>query len=190
MPPPPVPPRPPVPTEHPGFNATQNRLSAARRGLTAHAPAQAKADEAARAAKPPADDKGAQAKAAKAGDMGTAPTPGFDKAAFIAAVTAAIARQSPRNLDEADTFASSGKSDAIAAEVKGKVTAGKDASAKPLPPEVQAICNTSKKLYEAEMPKVISSVADIIGRELTRAKDRVARGRRRSPPTSTASNRP
>lgn len=55
VPPPPVPPRPPVPTEHPGFNATQNRLSAARRGLTAHAPAQTKADEAARAAKPPAE---------------------------------------------------------------------------------------------------------------------------------------
>ena len=132
IPPPPAPPRPPVPTEHPGFNATQTRLSAARRGLTAHAPAKTKADEAARAAKPPADDKEAQAKAAKAGDMGAAPTPGFDKAAFIAAVTAAIAKQSPKNLDEADTFATSGKSDAVGAEVKGLVTVGKDASAKPM----------------------------------------------------------
>jgi hypothetical protein len=132
IPPPPTPPRPPVPTEHPGFNATQTKLSAARRGLTAHAPARAKADEAARAAKPPADDKEAQAKAAKAGDMGAAPTPGFDKAAFIAAVTAAIAKQTPKNLDEADTFASSGKSDAVGAEVRGKVAAGKDASAKPM----------------------------------------------------------
>ncbi len=61
---------------------------------------------------------------------------------------------------------------------------------KPLPPEVQAIYNASKKLYEAEMSKVISTVADIIGRELTRAKDRVARGGRRSPPTSTVSTRP
>lgn len=132
VPPPPVPPGPPVPAEHPGFKATQVKLSAARRGLAAHAPAQVKADEAARAAKPPADDKEAQAKAAKAGEMGAAPTPGFDKAAFIAAVTAAIAKQTPKNLDEADTFGSSGKSEAVAAEVKGKVTAGKDASAKPM----------------------------------------------------------
>ena len=132
IPPPPVPPRPPVPTEHAGFTATQSRLSAARRGLTAHAPAKAKAGEAARAARPPADDKEAQAKAAKAGEMGAAPTPGFDKAAFIAAVSAAIAKQTPKNLDEADTFASSGKSDAVAAEVRGKVTAGKEASAKPM----------------------------------------------------------
>ena len=132
IPPPPVPPGPPVPAAHPGFKATQVKLSAARRGLAAHAPAQAKVDEAARAAKPPADDKEAQAKATKAGEMGTAPTPGFDKAAFIAAVTAAIAKQTPKNLDEADKFASSGKSDAIATEVKGKVSAGKEASAKPM----------------------------------------------------------
>ncbi|MFT4166629.1 MAG: hypothetical protein QM650_15430 [Microlunatus sp.] len=132
IPPPPVPPGPPVPAEHPGFKATQAKLSAARRGLAAHPPAQTKVEEAARAAKPPADDKEAQAKTAKAGEMGAAPTPGFDKAAFIAAVTAAIAKQTPKNLDEADKFSSSGKSDAIAAEVKGKVGAGKDASAKPM----------------------------------------------------------
>ncbi|MGB7982122.1 MAG: hypothetical protein WCF36_15175 [Candidatus Nanopelagicales bacterium] len=121
-----------MPTDHPGYNATKSKLSAARRGLAAHPPAKAKADEAARAAKPPADDKEAQAKAAKAGEMGAAPTPGFDKAAFIAAVTAAIAKQMPKNLDEADTFATSGKSESAAAEVKGKVAAGKDASAKPM----------------------------------------------------------
>ncbi|MBK8461069.1 MAG: hypothetical protein IPL43_13595 [Micropruina sp.] len=64
--------------------------------------------------------------------MAAAPAGTFDKAAFIAAVNAAIAKQTPKNLDDADKFAQSGKSDSIAAEVKGKVSAGKDASSKPM----------------------------------------------------------
>jgi phage-related protein len=132
VPPPPQPPTPPVPSEHPGFRATQSRVSAARRRAAAHPGAKSKAAEASKAAQPPADDKEAQAKSAKAGEMGAAPAGTFDKAAFIAAVSAAIAKQAPKNLDEADKLASSGKSDTIAAEVKGKVTASKEASAKPM----------------------------------------------------------
>jgi phage-related protein len=132
VPPPPQPPTPPVPSEHPGFRATQSRVSAARRRAAAHPSAKSKAAEASKAAQPPADDKEAQAKSAKAGEMGAAPAGTFDKAAFIAAVSAAIAKQAPKNLDEADKLASSGKSDTIAAEVKGKVTASKEASAKPM----------------------------------------------------------
>ncbi len=64
--------------------------------------------------------------------MAAAPAGTFDKAAFVAAVRAAIAKQAPKNLDDADKFAKSGKSDAIASEVKGRATAGKDASAKPM----------------------------------------------------------
>ena len=109
-----VPPKPPVPAEHPGFTATQSRIGAARRAVAKHPSARSKAAEAAKAAKPPADDKEAQGKTTKAGEMVAAPPGSFDKAAFIAAVTAAIAKQTPKTLDEADKFATSGKSDAIA----------------------------------------------------------------------------
>ena len=50
----------------------------------------------------------------------------FDKKAFIAAVKAAIAAKAPKNLDEADKFASSGKADSVKGEVMGKVTQGKE----------------------------------------------------------------
>ena len=132
VPPPPVAPSTPDPTKHSGFQATKNKLAAATKQAGQHPSPRAKADEAGKAAKPPADAKEAQAKAAKAGDMAAAPAGGFDKAAFIAAVSAAMAKHAPKNLEEADSFSGSGKSDAVAAEVKGKVCQSKDASAKPL----------------------------------------------------------
>lgn len=46
-----------------------------------------------------------------------------------------------------------------------------------LPDEVNQLYAESKKLYEARMTTVISSIADLIGRELGRAKDRIAQGR-------------
>lgn len=100
--------------------------------MARHAPPAAKVAEAAKAARPPAGDKEAQAKAMKAGEMGTAPAGGFDKAAFVAAVKAAIDRQSPKTLEQADEFGKSGKSDAIAADVKGRVATGKASAAKPM----------------------------------------------------------
>ncbi len=53
----------------------------------------------------------------------------FDKAAFIKAVNDAIAKQAPKNLEEADKFGDSGKADAVKGEVSGKVDGGKKASA-------------------------------------------------------------
>ena len=132
VPPPPVPPSAPDPQQHPGFRAAAGRITGARQKARSHPSPHKQAEAAGKAAKPPADHKESQAKAAKAADMGAAPVGGFDKAAFIAAVSAAIAKAAPKNLEEADKFAESDKSAAVAAEVKGKVSAGKDASAKPM----------------------------------------------------------
>ena len=104
------------------------------------------------ARQPPAEDREAQAKAAKAATMGAAPSRAFDKAAFVAAVKAAIARQTPKTLDEADKFATSGKSDAIAAEVKGKVGQGKDASAKPMAEASAKPPDTSRRREKPVIP--------------------------------------
>ncbi|MFF3334454.1 hypothetical protein ACFYWX_33725 [Streptomyces sp. NPDC002888] len=46
-----------------------------------------------------------------------------------------------------------------------------------LPEEANQLFQESRKLYVAQMQQVISSIADLIGTELGKAKDRIARGR-------------
>ncbi|MGW5721617.1 phage tail protein [Amycolatopsis sp. NPDC003865] len=127
---PPVAPAGVTPASDPKFRSLKQDIGAQAKAAKAHPPAGAEVKKAQDAAVAPADDKDAQAKAAQADKMAAAKPAGFDKAAFVAAVNAAIAKQAPKNLDEADKFASSGKADQVKAEVLGKVTSGKDASAK------------------------------------------------------------
>ncbi len=127
---PPVAPAGVTPAADPKFRSLTKDVGAQAKSAKAHPPAGAEVKKAQDAAVAPADDKDAQAKAAQADKMAAAKPAGFDKAAFIAAVNAAIAKQAPKNLDEADKFASSGKADQVKTEVLGKVTSGKDASAK------------------------------------------------------------
>jgi hypothetical protein len=144
IPPPPVAPAPPVPSEHPGYRAAQAKITAVRRNASRHPPAGSKVAESAKAAQPPADAKESQAKTAKAAEMEAAPVPAFDKAAFIKAVGEAIARATPQTLDDADKFASSGAADAIAGQVKETVEHSKEATAKPMADASQKPPDTSK----------------------------------------------
>jgi len=126
------------PVAPPGITAAQDpkfqqvKQDVARKGKTAkaHPNAQSEVGEAQAAAEPPADDREAQAKAAHTAEMARAKPAGFDKAAFIAAVTEAIAAQRPQTNEEATEFASSGKAGEIKNQVSGMVTAGKDKSGK------------------------------------------------------------
>ncbi|HEY1094824.1 MAG TPA: hypothetical protein VGE61_08975 [Glycomyces sp.] len=126
------------PVAPPGITAAQDpkfqqvKQDVARKGKTAkaHPNAQSEVGEAQAAAEPPADDREAQAKAAHTAEMAQAKPAGFDKAAFIAAVTEAIAAQRPQTNEEATEFASSGKAGEIKNQVSGMVTAGKDKSGK------------------------------------------------------------
>jgi hypothetical protein len=127
---PPVAPAGVTPASDPKFESLRKDVGGQAKAAKAHPPAGAEVKTAQDAAVAPTDDKDAQAKAAQVDKMAAAKPAGFDKAAFIAAVNAAIAKQAPRNLDEADKFAGSGKADQVKAEVLGKVTSGKDASAK------------------------------------------------------------
>ncbi|WP_310972888.1 MULTISPECIES: hypothetical protein [unclassified Amycolatopsis] len=127
---PPVAPPGVTPATDPKFQSFEKDVGAKAKAAKAHPPAGAEVKKAQDAAVAPADDKEAQAKAAQADKMAAAKPAGFDKAAFIAAVNAAVAKQAPKNLDDADKFATSGKADQVKAEVLGKVTSGKDASAK------------------------------------------------------------
>jgi hypothetical protein len=111
--------------------------------LAKHPPPAAEAKAAQGAAKPPQDDKQAQGKAANAEKMNAAKPGEFDKAAFVKAVNDAIAKQAPKNLDEADKFGDSGKAAAVKGEVQGKVGAGREASAKAIETTTKAPPDTS-----------------------------------------------
>ncbi|RSN52666.1 hypothetical protein DMH01_40995 [Amycolatopsis sp. WAC 04182] len=149
---PPVAPTGVTPTSDPKFESLKKDVSGKAKAAKAHPPAGAEVKKAQDASVAPADDKEAQAKAAQADKMAAAKPVGFDKAAFVAAVNAAVAKQAPKNLDEADKFASSGKADQIKSEVLGKVTSGKDASAKDVTDRTKEAPDTSRATEKPVKP--------------------------------------
>ncbi|MBB5857576.1 hypothetical protein ACFQ05_18380 [Amycolatopsis umgeniensis] len=149
---PPVAPAGVTPASDPKFGSLKRDVSGQAKTAKAHPPAGAEVKKAQDASVAPADDKEAQAKASQADKMAAAKPAGFDKAAFVAAVNAAVAKQAPRNLDEADKFASSGKADQIKSEVMGKVTSGKDASAKDVTDRTKEAPDTSRATEKPVKP--------------------------------------
>ncbi|MGW2776766.1 phage tail protein [Streptomyces olivaceoviridis] len=127
-------------------------IAAKKQKLAQHKPATAESRSAQDAAKAPPDDKEAQGKAANAEKMNAAKPGEFDKVAFIAAVNEAIAAQAPKNLDEADKFADSGKAEKVKGAVDGKVTDGKKASAKDIETTTKAAPDTSKAKEKQVVP--------------------------------------
>ncbi|HEU0133097.1 MAG TPA: hypothetical protein VFQ85_19125 [Mycobacteriales bacterium] len=136
---------PAAPKQDPRFAAVAAKVKQQGAKLRQHPPATAEAKKAQDAAVAPPDDREAKAKAARADDMANARPGGFDKAAFVAAVKRAVAEKAPKNLDEADSFATSGKAGEVKAQVAGRVTEGKQASAKDIaeragrPPDTGAV---------------------------------------------------
>lgn len=141
-----------TPAADPKFRSLTKDIENTAKTSKSHPPPGAEVKKAQDAAVAPADDKDAQAKAAQADKMAAAKPGGFDKAAFVAAVNAAIAKQAPKNLDEADTFATSGKADQIKSEVLGKVTTGKDESAKDVTDKTKEAPDTSKSVEKPVTP--------------------------------------
>ena len=141
-----------TPASDPKFQSLRKDVGGQAKAAKAHPPAGAEVKKAQDASVAPADDKEAQAKAAQADKMAAAKPAGFDKAAFIAAVNAAVAKQAPQNLDDADKFATSGKADQIKTEVMGKVTSGKDASAKDVTDRTKEAPDTSRAVEKPVKP--------------------------------------
>jgi hypothetical protein len=131
------------PGQDPKFAALKQDVKSKQQTVGKHPPPQAEATAAQGAAKPPQDDKEAQGKAANAEKMNAAKPGDFNKEAFIKAVYDAIAKQAPKNLDEADKFGDSGKADAVKGEVQGKVGAGKETSAKAIETTTKAPPDTA-----------------------------------------------
>ncbi|WP_430478804.1 phage tail protein [Streptomyces sp. P11-1] len=142
----------PPPAQSARFRAVKADVAAKRTKLAAHAPPAAESKASQDAAVAPPDDKEAQGKAANAEKMNAAKPGEFDKKAFVDAVNKAIDAQAPKNLDEADKFAKSGKADQVKAEVDGKVTDGKESSAKDIETATKAPPDTSAAQEKAVTP--------------------------------------
>ncbi|MFD4113966.1 hypothetical protein ACFWSJ_10970 [Streptomyces niveus] len=133
----------PSPAQAAGFRKVKADVAAKKTKIAVHPPAVGEAKASQDAAVAPPDDKEAQGKAANAEKMNEAKPGEFDKKAFVDAVNKAIDAQAPKNLDEADKFSKSGKADQVKAEVDGKVTDGKESSAKDIDTATQAPPDTS-----------------------------------------------
>jgi len=161
-----APARPGSPAQDPKFNALTKDVKTKQGTLAKHPPAKNEADAAAKAAKPPQDDKLAQGKAANAEKMNEAKPGEFNKAAFIAAVNSAIAAKAPKNLEEADEFGSSGKADDVKNQVQGKVGDGKKQSASAIesttkaPPDTGAAKDKPVTPLAADKPPGTPGVPD------------------------------
>ncbi|WP_410673366.1 hypothetical protein [Amycolatopsis sp. cmx-4-68] len=119
------------PGADPKFRTLTKDVATKKKAVSrSHPPATAEAGAAQAAAVPPADDREARGKAAHAEDMDSAQPKEFDKAAFVKAVQDAVAERAPKNLDEADKFGDSGKAEEVKTAVQGKVSAGKETSAR------------------------------------------------------------
>ncbi|MFD8969708.1 hypothetical protein ACFV0C_32820 [Streptomyces sp. NPDC059568] len=134
----------PPPSQAPGFRRVQSDVAAKKAKLKQHKSAAVESRSAQDAAVAPPDDRQAQGKAANAEKMNEAKPGEFDKNAFIGAVNEAIAAQAPKNLEEADGFADSGRADSIKGSVDGKVKDGKESSAEEIETATTAAPDTSQ----------------------------------------------
>ncbi|MER6912556.1 hypothetical protein ABT354_12875 [Streptomyces sp. NPDC000594] len=145
----------PGPHADPKFAALKQDVTRKKRAVaTSHPPARTEAAAAQAAAVPPRDDTVAQGKAANAERMNEARPGTFDRDAFIRAVEKAIADKAPKNLDEADKFADSGKAEEVQAEVQGQVGAGTADSAEQIATTTADPPDTS-----AAVPKPVTPLA-------------------------------
>ncbi|WP_239081701.1 hypothetical protein [Streptomyces sp. SID9727] len=133
----------PSPAQAPGFRGVKADIAAKKQRMAQHRPAVTESKASQDAAVAPPDDREAQGKAANAEKMNAAKPGEFDKKAFIDAVNKAIDAQAPKNLDDADKFSKSGKAERVKAEVDGKVSDGKEASAKDIDTATKAPPDTS-----------------------------------------------
>ncbi|WP_238545254.1 MULTISPECIES: phage tail protein [Streptomyces] len=143
----------PGPSADPKFATLKKDVQRKKRSVaSSHPPPKAEAGAAQDAARPPKDDEEAQGKTANAEKMNEAQPKDFDKDAFIKAVEKAIAEKAPKNLDEADKFADSGKADEVRAEVHGKVGEGKADSAEQISTTTAAPPDTSAAVPKKVVP--------------------------------------
>ncbi|MEV6345896.1 hypothetical protein [Actinoplanes sp. NPDC051851] len=148
-----------APTARPGaaqtpkFTALRQDVHAKKRKIAAsHPPARTESGSAQSAAVPPGDDREAQGKVANADRMNDAKPKSFDKKAFVDAVKKAIADQAPKNLEEADEYADSGKPEQVKQNVQGHVDQGREESGEEIESTTGAPPDTSHAVEKKVVP--------------------------------------
>ena len=114
------------PKADPRYTKVAGGLKRGATNLKKHPPAAKKAAEAQKAAKPPANEKLAGAKANQVDTMKAAKAEKPKPNAFIELLRAEIKKVMPANLDEADSFMEEGKKEELQGSVSGKVGEQKD----------------------------------------------------------------
>jgi len=123
--------------EDPGFQSVIGQTQQVAGEHKVHDPAEQKAQESQAAAEMPAEEKMGQAQSQQSAEIESAAAsqeaqaadgsaPGFDKKAFISAVSAAIKRLTPSEPQKMENIGSSGVMDDVKQDVSGQVASGKE----------------------------------------------------------------
>lgn len=128
----------------PRFLKVIGQLQQSARKVGQHPPAKRKADEAQAAAKAPANEKEAGARANQVDEMKDAKAEKPQKGGFLAILRAEIDKIMPKNLDESDKFMKGGESQQIKGAVGGNVAEQKQKAAGPTEQATKAPPDTGK----------------------------------------------
>jgi len=118
------------PRADPRYARVKAKLEAQAKAIKKHPPASKKASEPAKAAKAPADEKAAGAKANQVDKIEEAPTPPPKPATFLETLQAEIAKVMPKTLGDTEKFMQGGDSSAIKDSMKGGVESETGAATK------------------------------------------------------------
>ena len=122
--------RPADPRSDPRFQKVEAKLNGDATRLKQHPPARKKAAEAQAAAKGPANEKLAGAKANQVGKMEQAPTGKPDENSFLTLLRAEIEKALPKNNEEAKDFIDADQKQQITQNVRGNVKEQRDSASK------------------------------------------------------------
>lgn len=116
----------PNPQADPRFRKVMDELKRGSARVKAHAPAAAKAAQAAAAAKGPPNEKLATGKAEQVSKIEEAPTKKPEKQSFLAILRAEIDKQMPKTLGDTENFMKGGNSAQMKGSLKGNVSQQKE----------------------------------------------------------------
>lgn len=116
------------PRSDPRYKRVVDKLNADSRKLKQHPPPSKKSDESGKAAKGPANEKSAGARAKQVDKLEEAETPKPQTASFLEMLRAEIAKVMPKTLGDTEKFMKGGSGNEIKRSLKGEANAQKDAA--------------------------------------------------------------
>ena len=140
------------PTSDPRFKQVTDKLVKGSTNLKKHPPAAKKANEAQKAAVPPAKEKLVGAQANQVDTMQEAKAKKPDPNSFLALLRAEIEKVMPQNLDQADQFMEGGEQQQMKGAVTGKVDAQKQEASGEIKSATEQAPDSSKVIGKEVTP--------------------------------------